>query len=258
MKKSFCWNLWLLWPGLPGMDRTCIERVIKLSPSLLSYCLSLNTNEKDEMESVARNNRLIAAFKNLLVEVMLMFIYTAPHLLINLKLILQRSNLLICILYNALFICAKQFLSRFASPEPVRMFANGHITIVQIKGEVLKSKNILDTNIMFIGFLLRSKFNELLDEGNTSERDFVQNLPLTFIAQLFFTLSTIFRYRMSFCSTHNLWIFMIKNAPFRCFFHCWEFEVKHFFWSTFLSAGSRISVPSMYHLTWYVRGSIKV
>lgn len=258
MKKSFCWNLWLLWPGLPGTDRTCIERVIKLSPSLLSYCLSLNTNEKDEMESVARNNRLIAAFKNLLVEVMLMFIYAALPLLINLKLILQRSDLLIYILSNALFICAKQFLSRFASPEPVRMFANGHITIVQIKGEVLKGKNILDTSIMFIGFLLRSNFNELLDEGNTNERDFVQNLPLTFIAQLFFTLSTIFRYRMSFCSTHNLWIFMIKNAPFRCFFHCWEFEVKHFFWSTFLSAGSRISVPSMYHLTWYVRGSIKV
>ena len=186
------------------MDRTCIERVIKLSPSLLSYCLSLNTNEKDEMESVARNNRLIAAFKNLLVEVMLMFIYAALPLLINLKLILQRSDLLIYILYNALFICAKQFLSRFASPEPVRMFANGHITIVQIKGEVLKGKNILDTSIMFIGFLLRSNFNELLDEGNTNERDFVQNLPLTFIAQLFFMLSTIFRYRMSFCSTHNL------------------------------------------------------
>ena len=40
------------------------ERVIKLFPSLKSYFLSLQTNEKDRMEFAARNNRLTAAFKS--------------------------------------------------------------------------------------------------------------------------------------------------------------------------------------------------
>ena len=42
----------------------CIERVIKLFPSLQSHCLSLKTNEKAGMEFAPRNNRLIAAFKH--------------------------------------------------------------------------------------------------------------------------------------------------------------------------------------------------
>ena len=41
-----------------------IERMIKLFPFLKSYFLSLQTDEKDRMESAARNKRLIAAFKS--------------------------------------------------------------------------------------------------------------------------------------------------------------------------------------------------
>ena len=44
----------------------------------------------------------------------------------------------------------------------------------------------------------------------------------------------------------------------KCSFRCWEVKVAHqFFWPRFVSAGSRISVPSVYHLRWYVGGSIK-
>ena len=96
-----------------------------------------------------------------------MFLHAAFPPLINLNLLLQRSDLLIHILYDALFTCVKPFLSRFASPQLVRKFANSNITIVQIKGE-----NILETGKIFVGFLLRSKLNELLDEGYISKKDF--------------------------------------------------------------------------------------
>ena len=150
-----------------------------------------------------------------------MFLHAALPLLINLNLLLQRSDLLIQIFYDALFTCVKQLFSRFASPELVRKFANGDITIIQIKEEILKDENILDTSKMFVGFLQCSKLNELLDEGDISEREFdvfhksvhevhdtafiyaITNLSTSFITQLLFMLSTTFLYRMSFCSTHD-------------------------------------------------------
>ena len=112
--------------------------MIKLFPSLKSFFLSLKTDENDEMESAIRNNRLIAAFKHPPVEVMLLFLLAALTPLINLSLLLQRSDPLIQVLYDALFTCVKQLLSRFVSPELVRKFTNGDVTIVQTKGEILK------------------------------------------------------------------------------------------------------------------------
>ena len=150
----------------------CIERVIKHFPSLQSYFLSLKTDEKDGIESATRNSRLIAAFKHPLVEATIMFLYTALPSVININLPLQRSDSVIHVFCDALLTCVKQRLSRFASPELVRKFADGDVTIVQIKGEILKDDNILDTNKMFVGFLLRSKLNWLLDEGDISEKKF--------------------------------------------------------------------------------------
>ena len=95
--------------------------------------------------------------------------------------LLRRSGPLIYIHYNALFTYFKQLLSRFASCELVRKFANGDVTIVQIKGEIIKEKNILDTSKLFVGYLLDSKLNELLDEGGISKRDSFTNLPMRFI-----------------------------------------------------------------------------
>lgn len=53
----------------------------------------------------------------------------------------------------------------------MRKFANGNVTIVQIKVEVLKGENILAKSKIFVGFLLRSKLNELWDKGDINERD---------------------------------------------------------------------------------------
>ena len=69
-----------------------------------------------------------------------MFLHTAVPLLINLNLLLQRSDPFIHILYDPLFACVKQLLSRFTSPELVKEFANGDVAIVQIKGEVLRAR----------------------------------------------------------------------------------------------------------------------
>ena len=200
----------------------CIERVIKLFPSLKNYFVFENwwKGWKGILDNKIKN-RLIAALKHPLAEAILMFLHAALPLLINLNLLLQRSDLLIQIFYDALFTCVKQLFSRFASPELVRKFANGDITIIQIKGEIIKDENILDTSKMFVGFLQCSKLNELLDEGDISEREFdifhksvhefhdtafiyaITNLSTSFITQLLFMLSTTFLYRMSFCSTHD-------------------------------------------------------
>ena len=85
---------------------------------------------------------------------MLIFLHAVLQPLINLTLLLKRSDPLINILYDAFFTCVKQLLSRFSSAGLVRKFANGDLTIVQIKWELFKDNNILDTNKMFTGFLL--------------------------------------------------------------------------------------------------------
>ena len=92
-----------------------------------------------------------------------MFSHAALPPLINLNLLLQRSDLLPVL---------KQLLSRFAFPELVRKFTNCYVTIAQIKKEVFKDENILDKSKIFFGFLLCSKLNELLDKGDISEWDF--------------------------------------------------------------------------------------
>ena len=104
---------------------------------------------------------------------MLMFLHAVLPALINLNLLFQRSDPLIHILYDALLTCVKELLSSgFASSELVREIANCDVTIVQIKGEVLKDENILGKSKVFVGFLLDFKLNELLDKGDISERDF--------------------------------------------------------------------------------------
>ena len=77
-----------------GME-ICIERVIKLFPSLQSYFQSSKTDEKDGMESATRNNSLVAAFKHPLAKAILMFLHTALTLLININLLMQISDPLI-------------------------------------------------------------------------------------------------------------------------------------------------------------------
>ena len=53
------------WLGLS----TCVERTLKISPSLKSYFSSQNPKIKDEERTVSRLNRLIGAFGNVITEV---------------------------------------------------------------------------------------------------------------------------------------------------------------------------------------------
>ena len=169
------------------------------------------------MKSATRNNRLIAAFKHRLAEAMLMFLHIALPLLISLNLLLQRSDPLIHILYNALFTWVKQLFRRFPSTELVRKFANYNIIIVQMKREVLKDENILDTNKMFVGFLLCLFLAKKVTSVKESLTSFT-NPSVTFIAQLLFTLSTISVTGWVFAAHKICRVFMIINAPFEVFF----------------------------------------
>ena len=143
---------------------TCTEMVIKLFPSLKSYCLSLKPDEKDGKETAMRNNRITDAFKHQLAKVLLKFLQAALPPLIHLNLLIQRLDPLIHILNDALFTYVEQRLSRFASPELVRKFSNGDVTIARIKGEVMKEQNILNTSKMS----QPAKFPEILDPNNSS------------------------------------------------------------------------------------------
>ena len=198
---------------------------------------------------------MIAAFKHPLAEAMLVFLHAAFLLLINLNLFLQRPDLLIHILYNALFTCVKQLLSRFTSPELVRKFANGNVTIVQIKGEVLKDVNILDTIKMFISFLL------CLDKDDISER-FWHLLQIRLCVSLhnFYLQYQQLSVTWWIFAAHLIHKFSWSKIHLpKCSCHCWEVEVIYqFLWSKFVSAGGGISVPSVYHLRWYVGRSVAI
>ena len=143
------------WLGLS----TCIERVLKLFPSLKSYLLSLSPDINNGVESETRNNRLIS------------FLHASLQPLITLNLLLQRTDPLIHILHDALFSCTSLLLSRFASLELVRQYRRGEPSRENVKAKVMDLDNVLPTSKIFVGFLVRGKINSLLDEGDISKRN---------------------------------------------------------------------------------------
>ena len=80
-----------------GMS-TCIERVLRLLPSLKSYFESLDPEMKTGVEIKSRINRLINAFKHSLLSELLRFLDSALPTFIQLNLLLQRADPLIHIL----------------------------------------------------------------------------------------------------------------------------------------------------------------
>ena len=103
------------WLGLTN----CIERTLRLYASLKSYFLSQNPELKDGEKKLTRLNRLITSFRNEMQEVYLCFLHGALPLLINLNLLLQRSDPIIHLLYDALFDTTTILLSQFMSPQIV-------------------------------------------------------------------------------------------------------------------------------------------
>ena len=141
---------------------TCIERVLRLLPSLKSYFESLDPEMKNGVEIKSRINRLINAFKHLLLDELLRFLDSTLPLLMQLNLILQRADPLIYILYDSLFSCTCLLLSRFTQPEIVRKYKTGEISYEEIKVEVMNTANILENERLFAGFLVRGRVNALL------------------------------------------------------------------------------------------------
>ena len=118
---------------------TCIERVLRLLPSLKSYVESLDHEMKNGVEIKSRINRLINTYKHPLLNELLRFLGSALPPLIQLNLLLQRVDPLIHILYDSLFSCTCLLLSRFAQPEIVRQYKRGEISYQVIKVEVLNA-----------------------------------------------------------------------------------------------------------------------
>ena len=149
---------------------TCIERVLKLFPSLKSYFLSLNPEVKKGVELKTRKNRLINAFKHPLLNELLMFLDSTLPPLIQLNLLLQHVDPLIHIFYDSLFSCTSLLLSRFAKPDLVRKYQRGEVSFDDIKNEVMNDDNILENERLFVGIFVRGKINTLFEDGTTTER----------------------------------------------------------------------------------------
>ena len=129
---------------------------------------------KNGVEIKSRINKLINAFKHLLLDELLRFLDSTLPLLIQLNLILQLVDPLIYILYDSLFSCTCFLLSRFPQPEIVRKYKRGEISYEEIKVEVMNTANILENERLFVGFLVRGRVNALLSVGTVTERQ-VQN-----------------------------------------------------------------------------------
>ena len=160
-----------------GMS-TCIERVLRLLPSLKSYFESLDPEMKKGLEIKSRINRLINAFKHPLLNELFRFLDSALPPLIQLNLLLQRVDPLIHILYDSLFSCTRLLLSRFAQPEIVRQYKRREISYEEIKVENMNTANILENERLCVGFLVRGQVNALLSDGTVTERQ-VQNFYAT-------------------------------------------------------------------------------
>ena len=156
------------WLGLS----TCVERTLKLYPSLKSYFLSQNSEMKDGEQKLTRLYRLINSFVNEVQEIYLNFIHGALPRLINLNLLLQPSDPHIHFMYDALFDTSVTLLSRFISPDIVTQYKNHKLSNEDIRIIVEDPDYCLPTNTLFVGFLARTQADKLLHDGTISENEY--------------------------------------------------------------------------------------
>ena len=131
----------------------CIERVLRLLPSLKSCFESLDPKMKNGVKIKSRINGLINAFKHPLLDELLRFLDNALPTLIKFNLLLKHVDPLIHILYQSLFSCTCLLLSRFAQPEIARQYKRREISYEEIKVEVMNTTNILENERLCVGFL---------------------------------------------------------------------------------------------------------
>ena len=107
---------------------TCLERTLKMYPSLQSYFLSQKQEKKNgEWAKPEQSilNRLISALANPMTEVYCLFLDRALPVMTSLNLMIQRADPVIYLMFEALFECATTLLSRFALPAVVQECKNG-------------------------------------------------------------------------------------------------------------------------------------
>ena len=91
--------------------------------------------------------------------------------LINLNLLLQRSDTLIHIIHGQLFSTTCVLLSRFVTPDIVKRSKQGE-TIAEITELVQDPDKLLAKDKFFLSYLARSQIKKLLSEGDNSQFEY--------------------------------------------------------------------------------------
>ena len=109
--------------------------------------------------------------------------------LINLNLLLERSDPIIHITHDQLFSTTCALLSLFATPDIVKQYKQGE-TIAEITELIQDPDNLLAQDKLFLGYLARSQIKKLLSEGDISqfEYDNFFNACQDFLKEAFFML----------------------------------------------------------------------
>ena len=91
--------------------------------------------------------------------------------LINLNLLLQRSDPIIHIIHDQLFSTTCVLLSRFVTPDIVKRSKQGE-TIAEITELVQDPDKLLAKDKFFLSYLARSQIKKLLSEGDNSQFEY--------------------------------------------------------------------------------------
>ena len=91
--------------------------------------------------------------------------------LINLNLLLQRSDTIIHIIHDQLFSTTCVLLSRFVTPDIVKRSKQGE-TIAEITELVQDPDKLLAKDKFFLSYLARSQIKKLLSEGDNSQFEY--------------------------------------------------------------------------------------
>ena len=91
--------------------------------------------------------------------------------LINLNLLLQRSDTIIHIIHDQLFSTTCVLLSRFVTPDIVKRSKQGE-TIAEITELVQDLDKLLAKDKFFLSYLARSQIKKLLSEGDNSQFEY--------------------------------------------------------------------------------------
>ena len=91
------------------------------------------------------------------------FLQGALPTLINLNLLLQRSDPVIHIIHDQLFSTTCVLLSRFATPGIVKRYKEGE-KVTEITDLVQDTDNLLAPDKLFLGYLARSQIKKLLSK----------------------------------------------------------------------------------------------